>query len=460
MSTARRRLAGAGFSVVVLATVTGAIFGLRSFAPVLSLGVLYVFAVLSVAVLWGLAYSVVVAVASMLAFNWFFLPPAHTLALRDSENWVALAVYLVTAVVVSALAADARRRAREAREREREAAFAAEVSALLLESGHVQDRLGRIATLVSDVLGVGSARIELESVRRPEPHEQAVELSAGQRRVGTLFVPRGSSRGGELAARIVAILAALLASAVDRERLGLKAVEAEALQRSDAVKTTILRTLSHDLRSPLTAITVSSEVLERDAETLSAAERGELIASVRLEAARLHRLVSNLLDLSRIEVGAVHPRPELWTVEGLVSRALDALGPDARRVAASLPAADTTVRVDPAQLERVLVNLLENALKWSSPTDRVEVRAAREARELVLRVVDRGPGLPAGSLQRIFEPFEYGPAPARGTGLGLAIARGFTVANGGRLWAESTPGHGATFVLALPVADVPAPLRA
>src|SRR5205823_7265176 len=130
-------LASAG----AVALVTVAIAIAKPYVPVLSLGVLYVFAVLPVAVLWGLVYAVPVAIASMLAFNWFFLPPKHTFELRDSENWVALAVYLITAVVVSELAAHARRRAAEAEQQRREADFAAEVSALLLEPGHVQDKL-------------------------------------------------------------------------------------------------------------------------------------------------------------------------------------------------------------------------------------------------------------------------------------------------------------------------------
>jgi two-component system sensor histidine kinase KdpD len=451
--------AGALVSLIVLALVTGAIFALRPFAPVLSLGVLYVFAVLPVAVFYGLAYAVPVAIASMLAFNWFFLPPRHTFALRDSENWVALAVYLITAVVVSELAAGARRRASEARQREREAAFAADVSALLLEPGHVQDKLARIADRVAGVLGTPDARIELESLRRPEAGETALELVTAERHVGRLFLADGAPPDGAAADRLLPILASLLASAIDRERLGLKALEAEALRASDALKTAILRTLSHDLRSPVTAISAASEMLDEDASALSEAERLELVASIRLEATRLHRLVSNLLDLSRLEVGAALPRPELWTADGLVATSLDALGDEAARVVVSLPPDSPAVRVDPAQIERVLVNVLENALRSSSPSDPVEIRAAREGRELVLRVVDRGPGLTEAEIARIFDPFERGAAAGEGAGLGLAIAKGFAQANGCRLWAESVPGEGATFALALPLAEVPAGVR-
>jgi two-component system sensor histidine kinase KdpD len=262
-------VSGLLFSAVAVAAVTGAIFGLRTFTPVLSLGVLYVFAVLPVAVGWGLAYAVPVSITSMLAFNFFFLAPVHTFALQDSENWFALAVYLVTGVVVSELAARARRRAVEAEERERAAAKLAE-----------------------------------------------------------------------------------------------KTVEAEALRRSNIAKTAVLRAVSHDLRSPLTAIKVASEGLESAAFQLGSTERAALLTAIRLEAERLDRLVANLLDLSRLEVGALSAKPELWSIDELVGRALDALGLEAPRVTVSLPDQVALVEVDAGQIERSLVNLLENALKF------------------------------------------------------------------------------------------------
>ena len=246
---------------------------------------LYLLAVLPVAIFWGHRYALPVAVASMLAFNFFFLAPVHTLRLRESENWVALAVYLTTAVVVSELASRGRRRADDAEQRRREAAFAAEVSAALLEARPVQSRLTEIGGRIAQVLGARAARIELDSVRRPDPGETAHALQAGGRRVGTVFLDAAASPDPAVLERVLGSLAALLAYAADRERLGRKAVEAEALRRSDAVKTTILRTLSHDLRSPLTAIRAAAELLH--AGEVSEAERAELVATVRTEAERL-----------------------------------------------------------------------------------------------------------------------------------------------------------------------------
>jgi K+-sensing histidine kinase KdpD len=316
------RVRAALLSLAAVAVVTGVIFALKPVAPVLSLGVLYLFAVLPVAVLWGLPYAVGVSVVSMLAFNFFFLPPTHTLQLHDSENWVALAVYLVTALAVSQLA---------------------------------------------------------------------------------------------------------------------------AFRHSDAVKTAVLRSVSHDLRSPITAIMTASDVLEDSGESLTAEERAELHASIRLQIRRLDRSVGNLLDLSRLEAGAALPVRELWTVDGLIARALEAVGPENDRIEVSLPDDSPPISVDAAQVEHALVNLLENALKFSSPTDPVEMRAESADGEVVVRIHDHGPGIPANEQARVFEPFH-----GVGTGLGLAIARGFVHLNGGRIWVESEPGHGTTFAVAFP----------
>jgi len=329
----RKHVAPAAVSVGAVAVVSLGVLALKPAAPVVSLGVLYLFAVLPVAALWGLRYAIAVSIVSMLAFNWFFLPPTHTFQLRDSENWVALAVYLVTAVSVSTLATRRRH-----------------------------------------------------------------------------------------------------------------------LEREDIAKTAVLRSVSHDLRSPITAILAASEVAAGD---VSDAERDELLESIRLQAGRLDRLVGNLLDLSRLEAGAAAPALEVWPVDGLVARALDAVGPAGETVEVTLPPEPPAVRVDGAQLERVLVNLLENALKFSQS---VEVAVAETNGQVVVHVVDRGPGISAHERELIFEPFTRGSSEngSRGAGLGLAIARGFLEVNGGRLWLEPDAGRGATFAFALPAVVTPA----
>ena len=467
-----RHLLASVASVAAVALVTGAIFALDSIAPVLSLGVLYLFAVLPVAALFGLGYAVPVSIVSLLAFNFFFLPPRHTLRLADSENWFALAVYLFVAIVVSGLAARARRRTAEAEQRRKEATLAADISALLLESYDVRPQLERIAARVASMLGGSRGRIELHPTGLAFEDEIGLDLAVGEREVGRLFLVTETPPGPEVADRVCAIVASLLATAIEREELARnaresearrrsEAIEAEALRRSDAVKTAVLRSVSHDLRSPITAIMAASEVLQSTAEMLDAAEQEELLRSISAQVRKLDRLVSNLLELSRLEAGAATPVLELWTVDGLVARALDAVGPTGERVEVDLPEESPPVRVDGTQVEHLLVNLLENALKFSPEAARVHVRAEHADGEVVVRVVDHGPGISRAAQARVFEPFDRAGRPDgdAGSGLGLAIARGFAQVNGGRLWVESELGRGSTFALALPAVESPVVTR-
>jgi two-component system, OmpR family, sensor histidine kinase KdpD len=461
LTPARRRASGILACIAGVALVTGLIYGFREFVPVLSLGALYVFAVVPIAVVWGRAYAIPVSVASMLAFNFFFLPPVHTLTLADRENWFALAVYLVTAVVVSDLAARARRRTAEAEQRERETALLAQISTALLSGSALDEELPGVADRVADVLGADAGRIELGPRHEPPRGESPLELEVGGRFVGTLYVREGPEPNLPARRRFLPALASLLAVASDRERLAQDAVEAAALRRSDTVKTAVLRAVSHDFRSPLTAIRVAVDGLSSEELALGPADRASLLETVQVETGRLERLVANLLDLSRLEAGAAQPEPELWTVDELVGQALEELGTDRDRVRVELGAETPPVRVDAAQVQRVLVNLLDNALRFSPFDAGVLLRVTHTRRDVILRVVDQGPGVPEADLERIFDPFEIRSEidVHSGTGLGLAIARGFAEANGGRVWAESRPGQGASFALALP-AESPAPVAA
>jgi two-component system sensor histidine kinase KdpD len=444
----QRAVLGVAASAASVAVVSGAIELLKGHIPVLSLAVLYLLAVLPVAVFLGLPYGIVVAVASMLAFNFLFLSPLYTFTLADSRNWFALLVFPITAVVVSQLATRSRRQARES-------ALLAQVASSLLERPEVSSELERIGSEVALALGIEQARIVLDAAPAGEQEGEAYPLSARGRRVGTIVVGQARGWGAAARRRVLPGLASLLGMAIDRERLAQEALEAETLRRSDAVKTAILRAVSHDLRTPLMAILTSASALVRPDFTLTEDERRELLETVLEEARRLDRLVANLLDLSRLQAGAAQPQLELVSVDDLVVEALDGLGDDAARVEVSLPDDPPAVRVDGQQVQRALANLLENALKYSSSAEPVQVRVASTSSEVLLRVIDRGPGVVAGDFERIFAPFQRGSVPSgRGAGLGLAIAQGFAEANGGRVRVESHEGQGATFVLALPLAPV------
>jgi two-component system sensor histidine kinase KdpD len=358
-----RTLARIAASAGALALVTGAIVLLKGHVPVLSLAVLYLLAIIPVAVAWGIALAVGVAIGSMLAFNFFFVPPLYTFTIEDTKNWFALLVFVVTAVVVSELASRSRRRAEEA---------------------------------------------------------------------------EGAYR-------------ALRDLTEERERLAEGVLEAEALRRSDALKTALLRSVSHDLRSPLTAILASADALASPGLSLAPEDRLGLAETIRGEATRLDRVVEQLLDLSRLEAGSAEPHRELWHVDELVGQALADLGAEATRVRLEIGSDTPPVEVDAAQVERVLVNLLDNAVKYSPPDSFVLLRAEPGATELRIHVIDSGAGLPDEQRDALFQPFRRGAA-GHGSGLGLAIARGFAEANGGRLWAQDDPGGG-HLVLSLPLAE-------
>jgi two-component system sensor histidine kinase KdpD len=441
--------AGIVASAAAIAAVSAVVLLLRPHVPVVSLGALYVLAVLPVAMLWGTALAAAVSLASMLAFNWFFLPPYHTFQLRDGANWLVLAVDLAIAVAVGALAARARARREDAERRRAEAHALAEVALELLRGRALDDVLTELASLTAAVLDVPAARVELGQ-QAPREGERALPLEASLRRAGTLFVPERTTVDDTVRDRFLPSVAALLAVALERDRLQGEALEAEALRRSDALKTALLRTVSHDLRSPLTAILASADALASPGLTLGADDRLGLAETIRAEASRLDRVVGQLLDLSRLEAGGAEPHRELWHADELVGQALASLDDEAARVRLEIPPDAPAVDVDAGQVERVLANLLANALRYSPPGSAVVVRAERGATELRLHVVDRGPGLPDEQRDALFQPFRRGAA-GHGSGLGLAIARGFAEANGGRLWAQDDPGGG-HLVLALPLA--------
>lgn len=358
-----------GLLAALLAVAAGTllVYPLKSVAPVVSLGVVYLPAILLISIVWGLGLGLVTSVASAAAFNFFQIPPLHRFTIADEQNWVALATFAIAAVVSSTVAGIARARAVEA-ERRRELA----------------DR----------------ALAELEALAR------------------------------------------------ERDRMQAEAVEAEALRRSDELKTALLRSISHDLRTPLTAIIAGGSAL--GSESLTAAEREELSAAIVAEGGRLSRLVANLLDLSRLEAGKAEAHREPVDLPEVLDAAREAVADRGEvRIAAEgeLPLVDA----DAAQLERAFENLFDNAIRHGGGRP-VQARCRVTGETVAVRVVDQGPGIPDADRERIFEPFQRGSAGAKGgSGLGLAIVRGFVAANGGTVTVESMPGQGTSFVVSLPL---------
>jgi two-component system sensor histidine kinase KdpD len=357
---------------------------------------------------------------------------------------------------------------REALERRREASLVLEMARLLLGGRNLAEVLPTVAARMAQALGLQSASIAMETVE-PDARSVAFPLREGDRRLGTVVVAADSSARSlyRLQERVVPALEALLSAALERESLQGGVVETAALRQADVVKTALLRAVSHDLRSPLTAISAAAEAIALPG--VSAGEREELAAAILGETRRLSRLVDNLLDLSKLEAGAAEPRREWLSIEEIIGMALEDAGSQPEEFHLTIDRDLPLVQADATQLERAFVNVLENARRHSGG-HAVSVRAravrtlAGEAGRLIVRVVDRGPGIPPAQLERVFEPF-YRAGTARGgrrgSGLGLAIARGFLEANGGSLHVESLPGQGATFVFELPLErGTPAPTAA
>jgi two-component system sensor histidine kinase KdpD len=447
---------GLAAGALAVALTTLAVYPLRTVVPPVSTGVVYLLGVLLVSTFFGVWPGLATAVGSALAFNWFHLPPTGRFTIADEENWVALGVFLVAAVVVSTLSELARARAAEAEQRRREADLAAELAHLLLGGTDVRAALAPAGERLAAALELPSATIALE------PAAEGIPLRAGGERIGALrldaSVPDAALE--RLRVRVLPSLEALLGAALARDALQREVVETQALRRSDDLKTSLLRAVSHDLRSPLTAIGAAGEALA--SPTLTAEEREQLAAAVVGEAARLSQMVDKLLDLSRLQGGAAAPRAEWCSVEEVLRAAIEET-PHAPGWSVGIDPELPLIRADGAQLQRAFANLLENASRHGGEHP-IAVRARAVGHRVLVRIVDRGPGVPEREHVRIFEPF-YRSAAAdadahAGSGLGLAVVRGFVEANGGRVWVESLPGQGATFVVELPLAAVPAAAEA
>jgi two-component system sensor histidine kinase KdpD len=443
---------GLGVAAGLIALETLAGYPLSSIAPEVSLGVVYLLGVLIVSTVWGFALGVATSIASALAFNFFHIPPAGRLWIADAQNWVALAVFLVVALVASSVAELARARALEALERRREADLAAEMARLLLRTDDLRGALPAASQRLAHALDLPSAAIELEAVPGDE-RRVAFPLRDGATPLGTLLVPADLSEPAlrRLQERVVPSLEALLGAARERDALLAEVVETAALRRSDVVKTALLRAVSHDLRSPLTAIVTAADTI--GSPTVSDADRDELAHVITSESRRLARLVDQLLDLSRLEAGAAEPRRDWVALDEVLRSAIESLDRPPQDFALAIDRDLPLIRADAAQLERALANVLDNAARHSGGHP-VSVRTRAVGGRLLVRVVDRGPGVPAAQRERIFEPFYRAGTERsghRGSGLGLAIARGLITVNGGRIWVESLPGQGTTFAMEFPL---------
>lgn len=438
-----------------------------------NVALLYLLAVLVTATAAGLGPGILASLISFLAFNFFFVPPLHTFHVDSPQNMLRLITFLVVAVIASGLAGYARTQAETVQLR------AAEMAALyqLSQTISAQVDLDRILPVIAEttcrLLRVPACAIllydadgrlyEHTAVGQTDPRLQAINafMRDGPAVLGMLRVVERVPGGGLSAdeRRLLDTLAGQARLAVDRARLVRQVAHGEALAESDRFKSALLSSISHDLRTPLTAIKGAASTLLADDVAWDAATQRGLAQTIDGEADRLNRIVGNLLDMSRIEAGALQPGRDWQDLAELI-------GPVLRRMAHQLEGRPVTVELAPdlplvainaTLIDQVFTNLIENAVKYTPPGTPIVIAAHQRdgvgRPDLVVSVRDRGPGIPPDQLARVFDKFYRGQTPGGapgGAGLGLAICKGIVEAHGGRIWAENCPDGGAAFVFTLP----------
>jgi len=439
-------------ALAAIAAETLAIYPLAHVAPVVSLGVVYLVGVVVVSTYGGIRLGFATALASALAYNYFHLAPVGRLALADGRNWVALASFLAVAAVTGLVADLARARAEEADRRRREADLATEMAHTLLAGAELDDALAVTAQRLAAAIGASSAAIERGSVGGDE-RRAAFVLHEGEQVIGTLVLPAAFAAGDRdrIIERIVPALQSVLAAALHRAELQAEVIETASLRRNDEMKTALLRSVSHDLRTPLTAILSAAAAL--DPQRPDGEQVGEVRDVVLAAATRLAALVEKLLDLSRLQSGAAEQHVGAYSLEEVIGEAVEHVTGDPNLVRLSLDEDLPLLEGDAGQLERAFANLIENAVRYSRGKP-VSIRARALSGRVRVRIVDQGPGIRSGELERIFMPFYRSPGQPsahQGAGLGLAIAKGFIEVNGGRISVESLPGQGTSFVIEFPL---------
>jgi two-component system, OmpR family, sensor histidine kinase KdpD len=444
----------------------------------------YLVAILFIAARWGLVESITASILAVLCFNFFFLPPIGTFAIADPQNWVALFAFLATSITASRFSMQARRREREALDSQREMERLYALSRSILLIGPAQPVPKQLATQIAQSFSAsavalydgGSGTIYRSGPEDfPDPQDQ-LRQSASQ---GTLFrdeatgtvvtairlggQPIGSVgvRGAALSDSVLQGLANLLAIGLERARTQEATSKAEAARQSDQLKSTLLDALAHEFKTPLTSIKAASTAM-LSSSMLKPEQQHELISVVDEEADRLSVLVTEAIQMARIEAGRVHLERESYPLHELVESALDKLRPMVRergidvKLAPELP----LVWVDRELIEIALRQLIDNALKYSPRDSPVSVAAESRDGRVIVSVGDRGPGIPEEEQSRIFEKFYRAEASRHqipGAGLGLVIAREIIQVHGGDIWVESKPGEGSTFRFALPTPSAARP---
>jgi two-component system sensor histidine kinase KdpD len=482
----------AGVVVVTAATLTAwFVFGQEQLADVV---MVFLLGVVVVSMRFGYGPSLVAAVLSVVSFEFFFIPPLFSFAVSDLRHTVTFAVMFLVAFVVSHQTQRIRSQADAARRRERNTASLYAISReiglahsrdALLESAarHVREVFGakvavflpgedeRLEGVLADEAfsrisaGQIAAASSAWQLRRPTGAGTDVQASSS-----ALFVPLDGSRGpvgvlGLLPAepghvhdseelRLLEAFAGLIGSALDRTALAEEARLATLRAETEQLRNALLSSVSHDLRTPLAVVTGATSALLGDRAPTDEAKRRTLIMTAHEEALRLNRLVRNLLDMTRLDAGALKVRKELQPLEEVVGAALNRLDDRLRdrHVGTDIPSDLPLVPFDSVLIEQVLINLIENAIKYTPAGSPIDVVARAHEGEVEVEIADRGPGVDVRNAARVFDKFfRVHEAEGGGVGLGLTICRGIVSAHAGRVWVENRREGGASFRFTLPI---------
>ncbi len=473
--TRRRKLAGyvlaAGLSTVLTLVLTS----LRSSVNLTSDVLMFLVAVILVALLGGFAPAVLCAIVGSLLLNYYFTPPIHQWTIAQANNALALGVFVVVALLVSSVVDIAARRTKQAARANAESELLATAAGSVLRG---QQGLSALLDRIREAFGMDSVTLLECTSSGGQPADTSADrvrsisgswqivASRGEPAVtrpeeADVEVPVADTlslalRGRTLPAadrRVLGAFASYAAVALDQQRLSAEAQAAKPIAAADRMRTALLAAVSHDLRTPLASAKAAVTSLRSPEVSWAAEDHDELLATADESLDRLTHLVDNLLDMSRLQAGALSLFPRPSGLEEIVSRALDNLDPAARGIKVDIGESLPEINVDPAILERVIVNLTENALRYSPPGQPPLLAASSLGDRVELRVVDRGPGIPESDRDRMFVPFQrLGDTDnTTGVGLGLALSRGLTEAMGGTLTADDTPGGGLTMTVSLPV---------
>jgi two-component system, OmpR family, sensor histidine kinase KdpD len=439
----------------------------------------FLIGVLAVSANWGLRPAIFMSLLATLAFNYYFLPPIGTLVVADPQNWVAMVAFLITGIVASQLGERARREAQSANERRHEAERLYKFSQQLLASDNVSELLNVIPAFIVESFGVETAAVLVSSrpdVYRSNPsrdvfdrHDLQLAAMRGEPkidaehrvvfwplRMGLRVVGSLGLSGAQLSRETLEAMSSLIAIAVERAGAVEKLSKAEAARESEQLRSALLDSVTHEFRTPLTAIKASVTSL-LSGPNLEPAQRLELLTVINEESDRLNHLVGEAAEMAQLEAQQVElhlgPHPIQEAVEDAIERSRATLGKHPVKV--SLPQDLPPVRMDLGRISEVIAQLLENATKYSPAESPIHISGELKNQMVITSIADHGPGIDDFELSLIFEKFYRGQnqrLQVQGTGMGLAIAKAIVEAHGGKIGVTSQLGKGSVFYFALPAA--------